>query len=158
MFAVGDRVQFTAPDRQRHIANRELGAIERIDRGGQLQIRLDSGRIHTFAAKDQRRLDFGYAVTSHSSQGQTADRVLVHIGTDRAGAQLVNRRLAYVELSRGRHDAQIYTNDTSRLADTLSREISYRAALTPDASLGPVVAPASQSHRAAVSQGLGIER
>jgi hypothetical protein len=27
-FAVGDRVQLTAPDRERHLANRELGTIE----------------------------------------------------------------------------------------------------------------------------------
>jgi hypothetical protein len=55
-------------------------------------------------------------VTSHSAQGQTADRVLVHIDLDRAGEALVNQRLAYVALSRGRDDAQIYTNDKSRLA------------------------------------------
>ena len=127
-------------------------------RSGHLRLRLDSGRTVAFALKDHPHLDYGYAVTSHSSQGQTADRVLVHIDTDRAGEQLVNRRLAYVAVSRGRHDAQIYTNDKSRLADTLSREISHRAALTLDASLGPVVAPASQSHRAVVTQGLGIER
>ena len=27
-------------------------------------------------------LDLGYAVTSHSSQGQTADRVLIHADTE----------------------------------------------------------------------------
>lgn len=29
------------------------------------------------------------------SQGQTADRVLLHVDTDRAGEKLVNRRLAF---------------------------------------------------------------
>ena len=43
-FATGDRVQFTAPDRERHVANRELGTIEKIDDRGQLSLRLDSGR------------------------------------------------------------------------------------------------------------------
>jgi hypothetical protein len=43
--------------------------------------------------------------------GTEADRVLVHIDMQRAGEQLVNRRLAYVAISRGRYDAQIYTND-----------------------------------------------
>jgi hypothetical protein len=28
------------------------------------------------------RLDYGYAVTSHGSQGQSADRVLVHVNTE----------------------------------------------------------------------------
>src|SRR2546429_9261527 len=31
----------------------------------------------------------GYAVTSHSSRGQTADRVLVHVDTQEAGKKLV---------------------------------------------------------------------
>jgi ATP-dependent exoDNAse (exonuclease V) alpha subunit len=56
-------------------------------------------------------LDHRHAVTSHSSQGQTADRVLIHMDTTQGGQKLVNRRLAYVAVSRGRYDAQIYTND-----------------------------------------------
>ncbi|HEY2544991.1 MAG TPA: MobF family relaxase, partial [Candidatus Acidoferrum sp.] len=74
-FSRGDRLQFTAPDRDRHIANREQGTIEKIDRKGNLQIRLDSGRSVAFNIKENSHLDYGYAVTSHSSQGQTADRV-----------------------------------------------------------------------------------
>ena len=54
-------------------------------------------------------------VTSHSSQGQTADRVLVHVDTEQAGEKLVNRRLAYLAVSRGRYDAQLYTNDKTHL-------------------------------------------
>lgn len=70
-------------------------------------------------------------MTSHSSQGQTADRVLVHVDTERAGEKLVNRRLAYLAVSRGRYDAQIYTNDKAHLAEQLSREVSHRSALEP---------------------------
>ena len=102
MFARGDRVQLTAPDRTRDVANRELGTIERIDADGRMGVRLDSGRTVSFEPGERRHLDYGYAVTSHSSQGQTADRVLVHVETERAGEQLVNRRLAYVGVSRGR--------------------------------------------------------
>ena len=69
-FAQGDRVQFTAPNRERHIANRELGTIENIDNGGNLQLRLDSGRAVAFNIKENPHLDYGYAVTSHSSQGK----------------------------------------------------------------------------------------
>ena len=75
-FSKGDRVQFTAPNREQHIANRELGTIEKIDARGNLQISLDSGRAVAFNIRQNRHLDHGYAVTSHSTQGQTADRVL----------------------------------------------------------------------------------
>lgn len=84
-FAVGDRVQFTAPDRERHVANRELATLDQIDASGRLHLRLDSGRTVALTAEAQPHLDYGYAVTSHSSQGQTADRVLVHVDIARGG-------------------------------------------------------------------------
>jgi ATP-dependent exoDNAse (exonuclease V) alpha subunit len=124
-------VQFTAPNREQHIANRELGTIEKIDDTGNIQLRLDSGRTVAFNMKDNPHLDYGYAVTSHGSQGQTADRVLVHVDTEQAGEKLVNRRLAYVAVSRGRYDAQIYTNDKANLAEQLTRDVSHRAAVEP---------------------------
>ena len=39
-------------------------------------------------------------MTSHSSQGQTADRVLIHVDTEQAPGELVNSRMAYVSVSR----------------------------------------------------------
>jgi UvrD-like helicase family protein len=128
-FSKGDRVQFTAPNREQHIANRELGTIESIEKNGSLQLRMDSGRRITFNVKENPHLDYGYAVTSHSSQGQTADRVLVHIDTGQAGEKLVNSRLAYVAVSRGRYDAQVYTNDKGQVAEQLARDVSHRSAM-----------------------------
>jgi conjugative relaxase-like TrwC/TraI family protein len=121
-FSEGDRVQFTAPSKELHVANRELGTIDKINDAGDLKIHMDSGREIEFNIREHPHLDHGYAVTSHSSQGQTADRVLVHVDTDR-GEQLVNNRFAYVSVSRGQYDAQIYTNDRSELARDLSREL-----------------------------------
>jgi len=127
-FSKGDRVQFTAPNREQHIANRELGTIEKSDARGNLLARLDSGRKVAFNIKENRHLDHGYAVTSHSSQGQTADRVLIYIDTEQAGEKLINRRLAYVAVSRARHDAQIYTNDRSHLAEQLAHDVPHQSA------------------------------
>ena len=56
-------------------------------------------------------MDHGYAVTSHSSQGQTAERVLIHVDTELGAKDLLNHRMAYVSVSRGQWDAQIFTND-----------------------------------------------
>jgi ATP-dependent exoDNAse (exonuclease V) alpha subunit len=101
---------------------------------------LDSGRFVSFNAKENPHLDYGYAVTSHSSQGQTADRVPIHVDTERAGEKLVNRRLAYVAVSRGHYDAQLYTNDKTHLAGTLSREVSHQSAMEPTRAAGPALA------------------
>jgi hypothetical protein len=142
-FSEGDRIQFTAPNRNQHVANRELGTIEKIDESGDLRIRLDSGRAIAFNIRENPHLDYGYAVTSHSSQGQTADRVLIHVDSEQGGEKLVNRRLAYVAVSRGRYDAQIYTNDKSALAEGLGREVSHRSAWEPTRVAEPRVAQKS---------------
>jgi ATP-dependent exoDNAse (exonuclease V) alpha subunit len=127
VFSQGDRVQFTAPSKELHMANRDLGTIEEINAAGDVAIRLDSGREVRFNVDEHPHLDHGYAVTSHSSQGQTAERVLIHVDTDKS-EQLVNSRFAYVSVSRGQYDAQIYTNDGSELARDLSRDVSQRTA------------------------------
>jgi conjugative relaxase-like TrwC/TraI family protein len=128
-FAAGDRVQMTAPDRERGVPNRELGTVERVDSKGQMEVRWDSGRTSSFEPGERRHLDYGYAVTSHSSQGQTAGRVLVHVDAERASEKLVNQRLAYVAVSRGQYDARIYTDDKVKLSRALDRDVSHRSAL-----------------------------
>src|SRR5271165_1271790 len=143
-FSEGDRIQFTAPNRDQHVANRELGTIEKVDEIGNLRIRLDSGRAIAFNIRENPHLDHGYAVTSHSSQGQTADRVLIHVDTEQGGEKLVNRRLAYVAVSRGRYDAQIYTNDKTALAEGLGRDVSRRSALESTRAAEPRVAQKSE--------------
>jgi ATP-dependent exoDNAse (exonuclease V) alpha subunit len=135
-FSTGDRVQFTAPYRDARIANRQLGTVEQIDAKGNLQVRLDSGQQVQFNIREHPHLDYGYAVTSHSSQGATADRVLVHVDTEQAHEQLVNSRLAYVAVSRGRCDAQVYTNDAEKLGQELSRDVSKQSALETEHEMG----------------------
>jgi ATP-dependent exoDNAse (exonuclease V) alpha subunit len=161
-FAQGDRVQFTAPNREQHIANRELGTIEKIEVNGNLQLRMDSGRRVRFNIKENPHLDYGYAVTSHSSQGQTADRVLVHVDTEQAGEKRVNRRFAYVAVSRGRYDAQIYTNNGADLAQRLERDVSHRSAMeTSSESAAHEIQPSftrSQTHDLTQVEGQGISR
>jgi hypothetical protein len=163
-FSQGDRVQFTAPNREQHIANRELATIEKIDDSGNLQLRLDSGRTVAFNIKENPHLDYGYAVTSHSSLGQTANRVLVHVDTEQAGEKLVNRRLVYVAVSRGRYDAQIYTNDRAQLAEGLGCDVSHRSAMESSRefeSSAHKIEPSSArsaAHERAQAQGQNISR
>jgi ATP-dependent exoDNAse (exonuclease V) alpha subunit len=127
-FSEGDRVQFTAPSQDLHVANRELGTIEKINNAGDVQLRMDSGREVAFNIQEHPHLDHGYAVTSHSSQGQTAERVLIHVDTEKSKL-LVNNRFAYVSVSRAQYDARIYTNDRSELARALSRDLTQRTAI-----------------------------
>jgi hypothetical protein len=54
--------------------------------------------------------------------------IIIHVDTDKSEL-LVNNRFAYVSVSRAQHDAQIYTNDGSKLSHSLSRESSQRTAV-----------------------------
>ena len=130
-FAIGDRIQLTAPNRELGVANRDLGTIQHIGEDGTISVRMDGtkDRIVRFDVSEMRHFDHGYAVTSHSSQGLTSERVLVNMETE-VHPDLMNSRFAYVSVSRASHDVQIYTNNAAALAGTLSRDISKESAIS----------------------------
>src|SRR5579862_9475680 len=127
-FSVGDRVQFTAPDKSLGVANRDMAAIEAIHPDGRLSARLDNNRLIEFNPNEHRHLDHGYAVTSYSSQGLTAERVLVH-GDTSVHPDLLTSRFAYVSVSRASHEATLFTDDAAKLARQLGANVSKTSAL-----------------------------
>jgi conjugative relaxase-like TrwC/TraI family protein len=161
-FAEGDRVQMTAPYHAQKLANRELGTVERIDVHGNLKLKLDTGREVEFNVRQMPHLDYGYAVTSHSSQGQTADRVLVHVDSEQAHGELLNSRMAYVSVSRAQFDVQMYTNDAKSLGQVLSRDVSHLSAMRQTAIAqelaGQKIMPQSVDLDIGQGYGLGIGR
>jgi conjugative relaxase-like TrwC/TraI family protein len=135
-FSVGDRVQLTAPLPDLKLANRELGTVEGIGQDGRMSLKMDGGRpgdrVVELDSVKNPHLDHGYAVTSHSSQGQTADRVLIHADTELGAKDLLNNRMAYVAVSRGAYDAQIFTNDREKLGAALGHDVSHSSAHAPE--------------------------
>jgi ATP-dependent exoDNAse (exonuclease V) alpha subunit len=129
-FAIGEKIQFTAPQRNLQVANRDLGIIQTIGDDGKISVLMDgaTGRIVSFDASEMRHFDHGYSVTSHSSQGLTSKRVLVNMDTE-VHPELINNRFAYVSVSRASHDAQIYTNDTASLSTALNYDVTKASAI-----------------------------
>ena len=127
-FSVGDRIQFTAPDKSLGVANRDM-ADDRGDPPRWSPVRrLDNNRQIEFNPNEHRHLDHGYAVTSHSSQGLTAERVLVHADTS-VHPDLLNSRFAYVSISRASHEATLFTDDMAKLGPQLGADVSKTSAL-----------------------------
>ena len=126
--SVGDRIQFTAPDKSLGVANRDLALIESIAADRRVAARLDNSRQIEFNAREHRHFDHGYAVTSHSSQGLTAERVLVHADTS-VHPDLLNSRFAYVSISRASHKATLFTDDMAKLGPQLGADVSKTSAL-----------------------------
>ncbi len=155
-FAVGDRIQFTAPANDLKIANRELGTVEAIGQDGQMRLKMDGGRDVQLDPREHPHLDHGYAVTSHSSQGQTAERVLIHVDTELAAKDLLNSRMAYVVVSRGAEDAQIYTNDRAKLPEALGHDVSHESAHTPAIKQEQAIKPPQQEIAPVIEHGMGL--
>jgi conjugative relaxase-like TrwC/TraI family protein len=141
-FAVGDRLQFTAPDRELGVANRDLGTIHQIGTDGQLSVLMDAGKAIKFDANQMRHFDHGYAVTSHSSQGLTSERVLVNMDTE-VHPELISSRFAYVSVSRASHDAQIFTNHAATLAESLSHDVAKASAINFNKGQTPIAVASS---------------
>jgi conjugative relaxase-like TrwC/TraI family protein len=152
--SVGDRIQFTAPANELKVANRELGTIEIIGEDGRLHLKIDGGRMVELDPHKHLHLDHGYAMTSHSSQGQTADRVLIHVDTELSAKDLLNSRMAYVSVSRGRYDAQIYTNNAATLGHELSRDVSHSHAIQQEPAAHKL--EPQTTHTNQISQGFGL--
>jgi conjugative relaxase-like TrwC/TraI family protein len=153
-FSVGDRFQFTAPANELKVANRELGSIENIEGDGRLRLKIDGGRMVELDPRKHPHLDHGYAMTSHSSQGQTADRVLIHVDTELGAKDLLNSRMAYVSVSRGRYDAQIYTNKAQTLGQELSRDVPHSPAIQQEPAAHKI--EPQTTHTNQISQGFGL--
>jgi ATP-dependent exoDNAse (exonuclease V) alpha subunit len=143
-FSIGDRIQFTAPDKSLGVANRDMATIDAIRADDRLSIRFDNNRQIEFNPNEHRHLDHGYAVTSHSSQGLTAERVLVHADT-RVHPDLLNSRFGYVSISRASHEATLFTDDMAKLGPQLGADVSKTSAL-------------DVSHSSFIGLGCGIAR
>jgi conjugative relaxase-like TrwC/TraI family protein len=158
-FSVGDRIQFTAPNHELKIANRELGTVASIVPDGAMRLKLDNEHSINFDPQRHPHLDHGYAVTSYSSQGQTAERVLIHVDTELAAKNLLNSRMAYVSVSRGQWDAQIFTNNREKLPQALGHDTSQQSALKPELSIASMQfqeAARSQQPEQDLVLGMGI--
>ena len=152
-FSEGDRIQLTAPNKAERLANRELGTVDGIHASGQMKVRMDSGRTAMLDPDKPLHIDHGYALTSHSAQGATADRVIVHAESGQSAA-LVNDRFAYVAGSRGRDGLDVYTDNSKGLTTSLERQFDKTAAVQ-DRDVGPRLGQGESGHGSSTKAATG---
>lgn len=95
-------------------------------------------------------------MTSHSSQGQTAERVLIHVDTELAAKDLLNSRMAYVAVSRGAKDAQLFTNDREKLPQALGHDVSRESAHVPAMKPEQAITPPQREIAPVIEHGFGM--
>jgi ATP-dependent exoDNAse (exonuclease V) alpha subunit len=125
-----------------------------MDEDGRLRLKMDGGRAVELDPRKHPHLDHGYAMTSHSRQGQTADRVLIHVDTELGAKALLDSRVAYVSESRGRYDAQIYTNNAHTLGQELSRDVAHSPAIQQEPGAHKI--EPQTTHTNQIGQGLSL--
>ena len=106
----GDRVRVTRNDAALDIAN---GDRFEVIRATPASVTLTDGRrVVELPADRPLHLDHAYATTVHSSQGTTADRVLIDAATH---SRTTTKDVYYVAISRARLEARIYTDEVEKL-------------------------------------------
>ena len=115
---MGDRVRITAGgktrDGEHRLSNGSLLTVEGFTKRGDIIV--DHGWV---IDRDFGHLTHGYVVTSHASQGVTVDKVFIGMSSESFPATY--QRTAYVAVTRGKEQAQIFTDDRDELLKAMSR-------------------------------------
>jgi ATP-dependent exoDNAse (exonuclease V) alpha subunit len=118
-FSAGDKVIFLKNDKGLEVKNGQSGTLRYVDEQGNMSVQMESGKeVHFNVQSQYNYVDHAYAVTSYKAQGQTSREVIYHADTQKE----VNYNQAYVAITRGREDIQIYTDDKETLSNQMEME------------------------------------
>ncbi|HAT9211474.1 TPA: Ti-type conjugative transfer relaxase TraA [Legionella pneumophila subsp. pneumophila] len=147
--AIGERLLFRQNDKNLGVRNGDLGTVQSI-KSNQFQIKLDSGELLTIPST-YNKMDYGYALTVHKSQGMTVKHSKVLIDS-----KYWDRHLSFVAMTRHKDSLKIYADSINHptinaLKQTLSRsntrdnvidwplDFATRAGFNPDQLIGRVL-------------------
>lgn len=147
--AIGERLLFRQNDKTLGVRNGDLGTVQSI-KNDQFQIKLDSGELLTIPCS-YTKMDYGYALTVHKSQGMTVKHSKVLIDS-----KYWDRHLSFVAMTRHKDSLKIYADSINHptmnvLKQTLSRsntrdnvidwplDFATRAGFNPDQLIGRVL-------------------
>jgi hypothetical protein len=79
------------------------------------------------------------------------------VHTDLAAKDVLSNSMAYVSVSRGQWDAQIFTNDRSALANALGHDVSHQSAYQPQQAIAPAaVRDVAQAQERDLGPSIGV--
>ncbi|MBW8075267.1 MULTISPECIES: MobF family relaxase [Metallibacterium] len=132
--AAGDRLRWTEnhrAQRQDHpledglkVRNGASAIVEKVS-ADRITLRCADGEQIHLDPRVGQKVEHDYASTSYSAQGRTVDAVLIHHNTE-AGAH--GQRETYVDITRARDHAVLYTQDADKAGRQAGLEIDKSAA------------------------------
>ena len=116
----GEKIRWTANDKQRGLHNSALGRVLAIDDKG-ITIETADRNVVRLAKGDPmlRRLDLAYTLNMHMAQGVTTDKAMIVMGSEER--LLANQRLFNVGVTRARDGVSVITDDKDKLTRQLDR-------------------------------------
>ena len=161
--AVGERVRWTENHRAMRadhpleeglrVRNGAGAVVEQITPdGSRISLRTDAGERIELETAGGQKLDYSYAATSYSAQGQTVDAVMIHHNVE-SGQH--GDRESYVGITRARDDVTIYTQNLDRAASQSGLALEKSAAhdIGPEWSPVPPPPPARDRDRSGPEYG-----
>ncbi|MDI6757929.1 MAG: ATP-binding domain-containing protein, partial [Endomicrobiia bacterium] len=124
--AAGELIVFTKNEYKNYdVRNGERATVVKLRalKPHTLTVLTEDGRTLDIDTKKYKNIDYGYALTTYKSQGQTYDKVIVD--ADTSIAALNDMRAQYVNITRARDSVKIYTDDKKDLKD-LARRLEHK--------------------------------
>jgi conjugative relaxase-like TrwC/TraI family protein len=114
--AVGDKLRWTRNDKEMGRRNGQAFVVSAIE-GHTATITYSSGETDTFNLIEPLHLDYALVSTTYSSQGKTAERVLISASAN----PTVSQESFYVAISRAKTDLKLYVQDRVDLLERASQ-------------------------------------
>lgn len=144
--AKGDKIRITANGKAKdgkHLFNGTCYTIHGFDKEG--NIKLSNGST---IASDFGHFNLGYVSTSHSSQGKTADKIILSQST--ATYRAASTEQFYVSISRGRQAVTIYTDDKEQLKQAIAQTTQRQSATELLSNSEKLKAAANEQNRLSI--------
>lgn len=151
-FSPGDRIKFT----ENHtlsdclkVRNGQAAEVARVsDRHIHLRVGEGKNAAEIAVPRGQAlKAEHAYVSTSHAAQGQTVNKVFIHHNTE-AGRH--GDRETYVNITRARQDATLYTQDTAKASKQAGAALQKTSALDiakPHDGLSNLISPTAESSK-----------
>lgn len=120
-YAKGDIIRWKDKNQDMNLVNGDLGRIEHIDKQSMTVAFKDGKRTIDLGANNQRHFELAYVQTFHAAQGQTVDQVFAVVESWRKN--LINQSSFYVAVSRAKHQAHIFVDDSVKVKEALEKRL-----------------------------------
>lgn len=115
----GDILRVTKSNKEIDQATGDIYKVMKLNKDSKKAfVECSNGEIKELDLNKKNHLDHAYAMTVHSSQGTTVDKVIVNLDTK---SKTTNKEVFYVAISRARHEAHVYTDNLKEMPNAVKQ-------------------------------------